>query len=548
MTDWISLLEKLTTAQKGEDSDNLIDATIRLPTDEASETQFDTEVHDAVVRFWRLAVEKSTALLTRRDAAFALARYALNDDVDAADLLADQFRASLTASRTEFLAPQYLRALSILAFRNFPAETELLRILQRIKPDAPRYLLIRAAKVIGIYEGLKTTPTPALRVKLAEWSEADDLAVRAEARFQTAIITLGDTLQATDLSLLDARLLDCQVAFTRAALTEEVRDDSNIYVALVHLLRAFPVTDDILAATPEDIQSRCQDLERTVFGPDRPWRGYASKAEGVAQYRVLSVARAMSALAQSPVTTNSCTNYDRALTEVAALFLLLRHGSDEAPTYPSDPLRTVADPFALTYFGPLLNRAVGRQRFVVAIDNYVSENGEDSRAEALRGLYSAASAREYIGKDAITQEQMESVFKEAVKLPETLNFFLSNFPDARARYADTIPDNYRDTPSLNDFAVPLPIDYPSCYGNDPDVDETARKVFQEARTRLGNTFSRRMWGNFQDVVIFLIQRARILRDDSHPFTICSEDGGLGGLPGSATFRTTWRPLCKTGLE
>lgn len=123
--------------------------------------------------------------------------------------------------------------------------------------------------------------------------------------------------------------------------------------------------------------------------------------------------------------------------------------------------------------GPFLERVVGRVRLRRVIANHESRHGSDPRAVVLRRLYEAALAGEYAGgtpKGAEVQSQLDR--------------------------------EIGDDPAES---LLMPIDHPSCYGNDPDVDKAVRPVLEAARTRLGSDYPRAKWLRFVDVVVFVVQ-------------------------------------------
>src|SRR5207302_1344207 len=140
----------------------------------------------------------------------------------------------------------------------------------------------------------------------------------------------------------DRHLVECRAAFVRAELTEEIRDDARIYIALIDLLRAFPVSDAAPSIAFEEVRRLAGELEDRVFGPGRAWRGMASHTEEMIEYRILSVARTLNALSDTSSRSAAWTNFDEALTEVAALFLLLVHGEQDTGLPLPDPLSGVA--------------------------------------------------------------------------------------------------------------------------------------------------------------------------------------------------------------
>jgi hypothetical protein len=82
-------------------------------------------------------------------------------------------------------------------------------------------------------------------------------------------------------------------------------------------------------------------------------------------------------------------------------------------------------------------------------------------------------------------------------------------------------------------AYRVPTDHPSCYGNDPSVDDAVRPVLEAAWTRLAPKFPLPRWTRFRDVLVLLAQLARDLRNDLPEFVRAAEDGGKGRSAGEA---------------
>src|SRR5205085_11281722 len=72
----------------------------------------------------------------------------------------------------------------------------------------------------------------------------------------------------------------------------------------------------------------------------------------------------------------------------------------------------------------------------------------------------------------------------------------------------------------------LPLDRPSLYGGDPSIDEAVRPILESLRARLG-TYPHALWLRLVQAIEEVVSFAQYVRDTLPPYTLCSEDGGLG---------------------
>ncbi len=482
---------------------------------------------EARSRFLSRAFALAASDLTRRDAAFALALCAPDADIAAATSSLVAGYHSLEAH--VFLGPELLHALSLLAERDAGARRETVGILLRMRESGMRYLLVRAAKVAGRMEA--SAPTTLLCGKLEEWSEADDPAVSAEALFQLALLSLGDALRSEDLAALAVRLVEIRASFERAERSEELRVDARLYLALVDLFLSFLEMDGTLQRD-EVIAGRARRMIALVDDRRiRPWHGYASRAEEVVEYRLLSVARCFEAISAAASRMEEWTNFDASLAEVAALYtLLLLGGDEESAVLGGSSMRRVAEVAVSPRLGPLLTRSVSRRRFARVIENLESRGGDDGAVTALRTLRDAAYAHEYQGAEAALPPNVAGLLRTAVKDEQALRFFFFSLPpEARAILVAEGAESSHDTPPATPD-VALPLDHAGCYGDDPAVDETVRNVLGEARGRLAG-LKRPIWNRFVEVTVFLVQSVVAIRDLAPVYTLCEEDAGLGRRAG-----------------
>src|SRR5437868_878118 len=213
MLSWDEAESYLRTAEPSPATDEYIDA--------LCESVFDTPNTPETAHTLILALEHAQSTLSRKSVALALALSAAPTNNLAVDALIAAYRQS---QDTAFLAPSILEALSILALRSPLARLETSSSLLRLDPYGSRYLLIKAAKIIGRLDNAQ--PDPMLRDKLQEFSTAPDLAVQSEALYQLGLIAFADALLASDRTELNHRLSVAQALFVRAEMTEESRDDA----------------------------------------------------------------------------------------------------------------------------------------------------------------------------------------------------------------------------------------------------------------------------------------------------------------------------------
>jgi hypothetical protein len=185
----------------------------------------------------------------------------------------------------------------------------------------------------------------------------------------------------------------------------------------------------------------------------------------------------------------------------------------------------------LPRLGSLLARAVTRQRLLRVVERAEAARGPaDDRARILRAFY-AAAARAPAETDAqpppaLPQGERDALLALAAADPAAAALIARVAPGAAAvlRGAGLVLTDSGDGPL--DHHVPT--DFPGCYGNDPGVDETVRRVLREAAQRLGPRVPMARWRRFEDLTVRLVQIARDLRNDLPPFMLRAEEvDGLG---------------------
>ena len=99
-----------------------------------------------------LSLEKASSPLTRRSVAFALALTTREGDEDALDAILNAYRR---AKGDPFLASSLLKALGLIALKDPAARGAIASQLHRLRPEHDRYVLLAAAKVIGLLDAVR---------------------------------------------------------------------------------------------------------------------------------------------------------------------------------------------------------------------------------------------------------------------------------------------------------------------------------------------------------------------------------------------------------
>ena len=207
--------------------------------DELAERVFDAPNMPQASQALVVALDRAQSSLTRRSIALALALSAASESRQAVDALIAAYRQ---CDGDAFLAPSLLEALGVLALHNPLARAETVATLLRLDLNDSRYLLVRAAKVIGRLDNAQ--PDAALRDKLQTFSTATDLAVQSEAYYQFGLITLSEAFLASDRAELQQRLSAAQALFVQAEMTEETRDDASLFHILIDAIVAIHTLTD----------------------------------------------------------------------------------------------------------------------------------------------------------------------------------------------------------------------------------------------------------------------------------------------------------------
>lgn len=433
------------------------------------------------------------------------------------------------------LGPDMLDALGLLAERSPLGAAAVSTVLLRLTSGDERFLLVRAAKVIGRLEALGVTTHA--RELLDRLTQSTDLAVEAEARQQLAVLALGEALQQSDLDGLRSGLSSARLALVKADLSEEQRCDARQLLAFVDLLLAYldaGATRDParIANLSAVLTQRARQLRTVVDNPlGRPWYGYASPMESAVEWRLHRIALGFERLAELLGTAEEWTNFDEALLEVAAAFELMV----------TAPIRVVSSAPAIerllhagvaahrAKLGPLLHRVVGRTRLAKVIEKLESADGDEETVHCLQEFHAAACAAEHLPQIRPIALDRAVLTRLASDRPLVLPQLAEAVPGIR----DALQDMGIDVATLNGASMttapptPLPLDAPNCYANDPAVDDTVRRILAAAAGRLGPTFRRTAWNEFTSVVVSIVRLARDIRNDLPAFARSATEGGKG---------------------
>lgn len=490
--DWADLLAAFRALQSGTNAATLVENTL----DALAASIGVLPPESADVLLLALAVSQDSS--ARYRLVYALGRTASADRRDVVDTLVARFREWRNDA---FLAPEVLDTLATLAERSPLARSETRSLLLRLDDTDSRYLLVRAAKVIARLECLGFNTEA--RILLDRWTDYEDDAVRAEARQQTAVLKLYNTLLQEDLAGIQRGLEDARVAFTRAELSEEERLDARLFLGLVNLLLAYLDTLGSDGVDASELRIKAHALTALLTNPmGRSWYGYASGSEAMLEYRIYRIADGLARIASAMKDAEEWTNFDEALVELAAVLRLMwDSGADEARGGITKSLGALENSMVVPRLGPFLERVIGRARFRRVIMNYESRHGKDEHTAVLYRLHEAALADEYERRT----------------------------PQASAALAELDREIEAHPPE----SLLLPIDHPGCYGNDPSVDEAVRSILGAARTRLGISYARAKWLRFVEVVVYVVQITRDIQDFLPDFALCEENDGMGQNAGES---------------
>lgn len=527
---WSSLLSRLKAAAEAGDGDDFIDAWLE-------EAGNGTALSGTQIPGWSgdptefliasLKVAKSES--TQQDVAMVLARHGRRGDVSVSDALTAAYQ---TARGDASRGPGLLSVLALRAEQDHVAQPDLFASLLRITSADPRYLVIRATKIIGRFEGLGISTRA--RDRLREWADEDDPAVQGEARQQLALLALADALAQPDAAHVREALREARYAFARAELTEELRHDARLFGALLELFFAHMDTPGSGSEYSAAISGRALVLKRLLDDPsESSWPGYASPVEKVVEHRLYRIALGFLRVAEDVEEMEEWTNFDASLTELAATWHLMWQRAGDLGA--NSTLQKAEGVVGLPRLGSFLERAVGRQRMLRVLERHESVVGcDDPVSKSLRDIYEEATRAEHARATEGTTLTIggDDFRRLAVQAPAAAYAVSRVVPGAEAMLKSAGLETAVEAAARASY--PLPTDAPACFGNDPAVDETVRPLLRVARERVGPAFPLDRWRRFVDLTVDLIGIARDLRSDLPAFMRSADERQGKGQQASET--------------
>jgi nucleoside phosphorylase len=404
MADWQKWTERLETVGDA-DIDDIVDelagVLLAPPPDHAATSAAITA----------LSVAKSD--LSVRSAAAALAFVAADDNVEAVEQLEQAFAAR---KQHAFLAPSLLGSISLLGLRNDSARAGAVRYLLRLQPTDHRPLLVAGLKAIGLLCDRENDEK--LRAKLFSLAGVEDIAVKAEARQQIALVRLADALQAETHEGLIASLTAAREAFRLAESSEEVRPDALLFRLLIDAVLAFDELERDRDGALQRIGPRVVELRQMggrsaerIFQMDR------SPAASQIAHRCEIVASAIEAAAKEAAHAASWTNFEKSVVRLAECYGDIRYRPSAMPGYEQTgkALTGVADRVLKPRLGPILARKVGRESFAKLVRDYEEAGGIPDVLTGLRELQRAALEAERAGSYSLSEESVGTLAALAEK-------------------------------------------------------------------------------------------------------------------------------------
>ncbi len=509
---WEEVEAYLRTIEPGSATDDYID--------ELAERVFDVPNVPQAAQALIVALDRAQSSLTRRSIAFALALCAPLENTQAVDALVAVYRQCI---QDPFLAPSLLEALSILALRNPLARAEIAAVLLRLDLNASRYLLVRAAKIIGRLDNVQ--PDAALRDKLHTFYTTTDLAVQSEAYYQLGLITLSEAFLSSDRAELQQRLSAAQALFVQAEMREETRDDAALFHILVDaVVTIHTLTDE----SPEMVQRVLQDIERLQTHlqriNSRVWKDYRSPYTDLMTVRVLGVVDALKRAMLSANAAEDWTNLDAALIELATFHALICSQTPitETSSRISAAISAIADRVLSPQLGSVVMRAVGRRRLTLVVEHYRLDPTHDPDiAASLQSLEQIALLSETVSAGDILHDR----FPQLDELTKQLN---TSAEEVLVNFLDAVGSNSVDR-FIEKLGLPLallPIDQPDLYGSDPTIDRAVRSLLHKLRAQL-DPYPTQQWHRLVEAIEALTSFVHLVRDTMPDYTRCVEDKGKG---------------------
>lgn len=478
------------------------------------------------------ALRGSVSPVARRDVAHLLAMVVAKDSAmipEAVEALVAQYGV---ARSDAFLGPELLHAIAKLAAHSAFARAALQTAVLRLTDQDTRFLLVRAAKIIGWFA------TNAVELGadgvLEQWTQSSDVAVQSEARMQRAIIALAKMLGVVDLAELEMRLREARRALLAAHASDEMRTDAARWLVLVELLQVYiSMRHGGNADITRELASRAARLQHLVVDPSAGvWAGYAEGPEAIVEHRLFQTGLAFARLSKALEQAEEWTNLDAALVETAAaLQLLVVRAEGDADGIGAAGVRiaAISGNVGGKPLGLFLSRAIGRVRVARIVADYESRSrtADDELVAQLRSLYDTVACAERTGTEPPlpTEVDVSRILQLTADQPGAVAAMCQAMPGLLPRLREAGVELARDGTGLSAFL--LPADSPDLYGGDPAVDETVRPLLVDLWSRVGPRFPAERWMLLKAVVVFLVQIARDLRSDLPDFMLAEEDGGLG---------------------
>ncbi len=512
MAKWEEARGKLTTMSTGSELDDYIDELVDYMVKAPAEPD--------ATPFFINALPLAQSELTLRSVALAIAITAGSEDASAVDALIASFRQHRTHA---FLAPALLDALALLATRSAIARAETASLLIRLTCQDSRFLLIKGAQIIGRFDPLWRSFD--LRQKLHEVSTCSDHSVQAEIAIQQAFLQLADTLLSSDTAELYQRLEQTQAAFAHAREMEEHRPDAELFACLVEMLLAFRNLAYDRISTARRLQELYHYLH-TVLATHW-WPSYRSEVGNVCVARILEIADALQRSAVSVRDADDWTNMDEALTELAALYAVIRSqkGATDRRIQASHAYTAIADRILVPQLGPVLRESIGRRRLAKATENYVAAHGEDEYAAGLRAFVQVVAALEQTKKEETSTARSMDLSTQFLHLASALR----QTPETMVQSFVLASRQGNDSAWVRQFGlgpVPLPVDRPEAFGGSGPVHEVTVSVLNELQTYLG-PYPPHKWQRLITVVETIASFAKFVFDTLPEYAKCREDGGMG---------------------
>lgn len=384
--DWVGRLDSATDADVDDVVDELTALILASPPDPSA----------TAVAAKGLALARSD--LSVRSAAIALAYTASADDVEVVESLERAFEMQ---RQNVFLAPSLLGTLSLFGLRNAAARVGATRYLLRLRSEDPRPLLMAGLKAIGLLCDRENDP--ALRSKLFALAGGNDIAVRAEALQQIAMLRLADALLVDSHAGMMASLAAARAAFEEVEESEEVRPDASLFRLMIDAVLQFDNIEFNREAAAEQVGHLASELRE--MGAKQSFRMDRSPVAIQIAHRCEIVASALEAAAEEVVSAARWTNFDRSVVRLAECYSDVQYRSAALPGYKrtGEAIAGVADRVVKLRLGPVLARKVGRESFEEVIRHYEAGGSRPEVLDGLRELQQVALEVERSGTYSLSE-------------------------------------------------------------------------------------------------------------------------------------------------